>query len=364
MDQATDVRVRDHLQRMLTTRDPFSTAIRSAQMAMLVTDPKLPDNPIVFANDAFLDMTGYRRDEVLGRNCRFLQGPETAKLSLKRLRDALRKAKPVSVDLLNYRKNGRPFWNGLHVSPAFDEAGRIDFFFGTQRDISRRVLRQHEDKLWEAAQFKRNSELEKALDTQKLLVREVDHRVKNSLQMISAMLMLQALSIPDPAVQRTLRDMLERVDALGLAHKRLYERSQSDCFDLQDFLRELVTDVMGAAGRRDILLDLRLAPVVTGADVAAALALVLNEALTNAVKHGFKAGRPGTLTVTLDAADGLVSIAVADDGPGLPPDGPKRFGSTLIRTLTDQLHATLDWRSTHPGTLFRISFPVAPTPGA
>ena len=364
MDQATDVLVRDHVQRLLTAKDPFSAAFRSAQLAMVVTNPRLPDNPIVFANDAFLAMTGYGRDEVLGRNCRFLQGPETAKASVKRLREALRRKKPVTVDLLNYRKDGRPFWNGLYVSPVFDDAGRLDFFFGAQLDVTSRIVRQHEDKPWEAAQFKRNAELEKALDAQKLLVREVDHRVKNSLQMVGAMLMLQALSIPDPKVQRTLREMLERVDALGLAHKRLYEKAQSNRFDLQDFLRELVTDVIGASGRKDITLDMRLAPVVTAADAAAALALVLNEALTNAIKHGFGAGRAGTLTVTLDAADGLVTIGIADDGPGLPPDGPKRFGSTLIRTLTDQLNATLDWRSTDPGTLFRISFPSDPVPDA
>ncbi len=364
MDQAPDVLDRERLRHTLTGREPFSAAIRSAQMAMVVTDPNLPDNPIVFVNDAFLRMTGYDRAEVLGRNCRFLQGPDTAKVSLKCLSDGLRKRRPVSVDLLNYRKDGQPFWNGLHISPVFGEDGRLDYFFGAQLDITPRMARQQEDKLWEAAQFQRNADLQKALDTHKLLLREVDHRMKNSLQMVSATLMLQALSIPDPKVQQTLREMLERVDAVGLAHKRLYEKGQADRFDLADFLRELASDVVAASGCANIALDLRLQPVAIGAEAAAALALVLNEALTNAVKHGFKAGRMGTLGVTLDVVDEVVSIGIADDGPGLPADGPERFGSTLIRTLTDQLHATLDWRSTHPGTLFRLSFPLDPSEAA
>ncbi len=360
MNQISDLEARAPAVAPPLSSESLVAAIGAVQMAMVVTDPKRDDNPIVFANDAFLTLTGYARGEVLGRNCRFLQGPDTSKLAVKRIRDALRRRRAVSLDLLNYRKDGTPFWNDLYLSPVFDAAGRLDYFFGAQLNATRRVLRQNEDKRLEAAQVRRNADLEAALETQRLLFREVDHRVKNSLQMVGAMLTLQALGIPDPAVQATLREMLDRVEALGLAHRRFYEKAQTDRFDLADFLRELATDVVGAAGRRDIRLVLALEPVTVGADQAAALALVLNEALTNAVKHGFAGGRPGTLRVSLTAAGGRVSVGVADDGPGLPADAPQRFGTTLIRTLVDQLGATLDWHATDPGTLFRLTLPPDP----
>ena len=114
----------------------FEQALAQADMAVCITDPRLPDNPIVFANEAFLDITGYRLTEVLGRNCRFLQGAGTNQEHIQRLRDALKNETSILVELQNYRKDGTPFWNALHVGPIFNEAGELIYFFGSQMDVS------------------------------------------------------------------------------------------------------------------------------------------------------------------------------------------------------------------------------------
>lgn len=117
-------------------------------MPMTVTDPHLPDNPIVFANRAFLEMTGYSAEEVIGNNCRFLQGPETDPASISDVRQSIETRSEFATEVLNYRKDGSSFWNALFVSPVFDDHGNLVYFFGSQLDVSRR--RDAEDALRQA----------------------------------------------------------------------------------------------------------------------------------------------------------------------------------------------------------------------
>ena len=116
--------------------DPFAAAVRATQMPMIVTDPGQHDNPIVFVNDAFLRLTGYTRLEVTGRNCRFLQGPETDPDAVERVRDAVRQQEEIRIDLINYRKDGSTFHNGLFVGPVRDADGKVIYFFAAQLDVS------------------------------------------------------------------------------------------------------------------------------------------------------------------------------------------------------------------------------------
>ncbi|MGU3476873.1 PAS domain S-box protein [Methylobacterium sp. D48H] len=117
--------------------DLLFTAADKTRMAMIVTDPNLPDNPIVFANRAFLELSGYAAEELIGRNCRFLQGPETDPAHVDRIRQAVAARRDVVVELLNYRRDGSTFVNELYVSPVFGLHGELLFFFGSQLDLTR-----------------------------------------------------------------------------------------------------------------------------------------------------------------------------------------------------------------------------------
>jgi PAS domain S-box-containing protein len=105
-------------------------------MPMVLADPNLADCPVVYCNDAFCDLTGYERAEILGRNCRFLQGPDTDRDAVRRIAEALAQRRHVHEDLYNYRKDGRGLWVALEISPVFDEDGSLRFFFGSQVDIT------------------------------------------------------------------------------------------------------------------------------------------------------------------------------------------------------------------------------------
>jgi PAS domain S-box-containing protein len=113
-----------------------SELIASSSVAAVVSDARLPDNPIVACNESFCALTGYSRDEVLGRNCRFLAGPETEPWLTETLRTGIRLRQPVMVEILNYRKNGQPFRNAVMVAPVFDESGAADYFIGSQIELA------------------------------------------------------------------------------------------------------------------------------------------------------------------------------------------------------------------------------------
>jgi len=116
--------------------DPFVAAVRATRMPMIITNPRLDDNPVVFANDSFCRLTGYGRDEILGRNCRFLQGDDTDPAAVRAIHDAVEAVRPIEIDIRNHRKSGEPFWNRLLLAPVFDEAGKLAYFFASQVDVT------------------------------------------------------------------------------------------------------------------------------------------------------------------------------------------------------------------------------------
>ena len=119
-------------------------AVVAAGLSFTISDPRLPDNPLVFVNPAFERTTGYSREEVQGRNCRFLQGPDTDPDAVEAVREALRSREHRTITLLNYRKDGSAFWNELAISPVFDATGELTHFVGIQSDVTARVAVEHE----------------------------------------------------------------------------------------------------------------------------------------------------------------------------------------------------------------------------
>lgn len=353
MDAGDDWLLTQKVHAGLGKSDPFAAAVRSTRMAMLITDPRQHDNPIVFANDAFLRLTGYSRSEVTGRNCRFLQGPETSSDDIAKIRDAIRAQIDIDVDILNYRKDGSSFHNALHISPVHSETGELMFFFSSQLDVSDRYMALRE-------QAATNAALASALEAKTLLVREIDHRVKNNLQMVSSMVRLQSRTLPDPALRASFMATVERIEALSTVHRRLHESDAMQTIDMADLIDDLAGDLVVATGRQDIALDLRLVHVEIPADKSAGLALLLNETITNALKHAFPDGRAGRLSIGNDLEDGHIVLNIEDDGIGMPTERPTHpsFGSELIETLCRQLNALRTVSAAVPsGTSVEYRFP-------
>nr|CAB3488798.1 unnamed protein product [Digitaria exilis] len=117
----------------------LATTLERIEKNFVITDPRLPDNPIIFASDSFLQLTEYSREEILGRNCRFLQGPETDRGTVKKIRDAIDNQTEVTVQLINYTKSGKKFWNLFHLQPMRDQKGDVQYLIGVQLDGTERA---------------------------------------------------------------------------------------------------------------------------------------------------------------------------------------------------------------------------------
>ena len=156
-------------------------AVDAINNVIVITDPALPDNPIIFVNKGFESMTGYTRDEALGRNCRFLQADDHDQPGVHRLREAIAQGKYICVELRNYRKDGSMFWNELYLSPIY-RGEELRYFFGVQNDVtSRKEAEASNQQLTETGE-----QLKRAIETAMRDASWFSHRVLAQLAIIRA----------------------------------------------------------------------------------------------------------------------------------------------------------------------------------
>ncbi|WP_235538488.1 PAS domain-containing protein [Sphingomonas sp. Root710] len=344
--------------------DPFFAAVRATRMPMVITDPRQPDNPIVFCNRAFQTLSGYTRDEILGRNCRFLQGPETDRATVREIHDAVEAGRDCAVDLLNYRKDGSTFWNALYLSPVRGATGEIQFFFASQLDVTDRI-EAHRTVAAQKAEVerevvRRTAALQAALEEKTMLLNEVDHRVKNNLTMVGSLLRLQTRQNRDPSAEKPLNTMLQRIDALASVNRGLYQGADVKHFDVGAFARRLADDLVEASGQPDADVTLNLQPVTIPAEHAAAFGLIMNELLANALDHGGTADAPLKIVISILRDDDHGELVVSDNGPGFDANSSAEngMGIMLVRRLAKQFGGDVFWDSDAKGGKVTMSFPL------
>ncbi len=203
-----DITERKQAEAALLLRD---RAIQAVTQGILITDPNQPDNPIIYASPGFEALTGYAPEEVQGKNCRFLQGEETDLDAVAQVRTAIRDGRPCTVELLNFRKDGTPFWNELSISPVRDETGRLTHFVGVQADVTER--RRLESQFHQAQKMEAIGQLAGG----------VAHDFNNLLTIISGYSELLLLSLlPDDPTREAVKRIIEAGDrAAGLTRQLL-----------------------------------------------------------------------------------------------------------------------------------------------
>ena len=209
----------------------------------------------------------------------------------------------------------------------------------------------------------RTAELEAALRDRDLLLEEVHHRVKNNLQVISSLIGLQARAAGVSASRDVLEECRTRVHTIALIHEKLNRSQDFAGLPFSEYARDLSRDIFRAAcvSPSRISLELAVQPVVLALDKATPCGLLLNELITNALRHAFPDGRAGTVRVELAPAGAGLRLSVRDDGIGLPegldPVKSSSLGLQIVHTLVKQLHADLEIEVA-AGTCFRIMVPA------
>ena len=341
----------------------FALAFDASPTPMIVTDARQPDNPIVWANDAFFIHTGYGRDEVIGRNPRMLQGPETDVEEVRRIGRGVAACEPISTELLNYRKDGTAFWNAMTINPVYDPQGGIAYYYAAQADMTEkwrleRAMRGANDEL-ERQVGERTADLQSALTQKTALLHEVDHRVKNNLQVISSLMLLKARRTPEGEAREALMGMAERIGALSTAHRMLYSAGDATRFDLAEFTADLLSDINAGVPPERTRVEAEVDAIAVSAAMAAPLALLIHELTTNALRHAFPGARVGRVTVTAHREVHGMHLVIEDDGIGMPETiNPAGFGRNLVEMVVRQLRGTIDWQAGAPGTRVDIHLPL------
>lgn len=234
---------------------------------------------------------------------------------------------------------GRAYFDGE------GDARNARLFIGTMRDITDTEKAQ--------------SALNAALEKQEILLHEVNHRVKNSLQLVSSLLRLQSRRISDQTVRQQLDDATARISTIAQIHQRLYRDQNFERINFGAFLSELCADLQGSAA--NCSLEVRSPDFSMTTDRAISLGLVVNELLTNAFKYAYPNGS-GPVTVSVDLpATGDIAVSVADEGVGLPSGftvaGGRNLGMILVSSLISQLSGKIVVRKLNRGACFVVTLP-------
>jgi two-component sensor histidine kinase len=203
--------------------------------------------------------------------------------------------------------------------------------------------------------------LRNALEHQKVLLNEINHRVKNSLQLVASLFSLQAAAADDPRIRQSLQAALGRITAIARIHEHLYRSPDVITVDLASYLGDICSDLAALAPQCEITCQIE-GPIAVATDHAVRIALLTTELITNAVKH---AG-PGRIVARMSVSEQTrsITLTVQDEGPGLPDEftmkGAQTLGMRIIGALAEQMGASLTAKSTHPGAEFVAEIPVEP----
>lgn len=315
------------------TEERYRLLVESASDGILLADAS---GAILWANAQAAEILGYSIAELREMSLRDWLGPQEAA--------CLRKAV----------ESGRRWFQEC---PARRGDGAVVTLELSARALSRgwwmMILRDV------TARKQAEERMRAALHEKEVLLREVHHRVKNNLQIVSSILQLQARRIQDAEALARFRDSLDRIRAIALLHETLYRSEELARVSLTAYVRALVERLAAGYADQRVRLEMELEEIRTDLDTAMPCGLILNELVSNALRHAFPDGRPGCVRVRLARAGDRIELAVADDGVGLPgewnPGRAASLGMELIAAFARQLRAELTLNR-ECGTCFTLRF--------
>jgi len=330
-------------------------AMEESPVGITLAEADGGDNELVYLNQGFEDLTGYGA-EMLGEDCRFLQGEDTADQTRAEVREAIDDERPIAVDILNYRANGQKFWNRLSIAPIRDDDGTVTHYVGFQTDITERKIR------------------ERRLE---VMGRVLKHNLRNKMNLIEGYAALLEGMVDEEEQRRsvsvisdTAADLMGIADAVGKVDKTLSEPESTAPVDLRDQLVELRSRIQSRYPDADVTLSVPDDDPIPATVVG--LMIAVEEAVENAVKHNDAAHPSVRVRVERRPPDWLV-IEIEDDGRGIPDHETRvlesgetslthadRLGIWLMYWVVAKAGGEFDIETGPDGTTVRLEVPTHP----
>lgn len=297
------------------------------------------------ANQAALKVHGYAREELVGKPVSILETDVSSEDTALR-RAEMRKNGQSVFEVRHRRKNGTFFEAEASVREI--RLGETVYAISCERDITERKSAE--------------AKIKASLAEKEVLLKEIHHRVKNNLQVVSSLLNLQSRAIKDEAAQTALRESRARVNAMALVHETLYSARDFSNLDMSGYVGRLMRGIIHSfMGGAEVSFSSEICDCSLSVDTAVSLGLILNELVSNALKYAFADGRRGKLKIGLAKGTEGYLLSVEDDGPGLPADfdplKAKSLGMQLVTTLAKQISGAVEVSSVK-GTRIVVRFPA------
>jgi PAS domain S-box-containing protein len=322
----------------------LSHVVEQSPVSVVVTDTT---GSIEYVNPKFSEVTGYSREEILGKNPRVLKSGLMAPSLYVDLWNTISGSRDWRGELCNRRKDGSIYWELAVISPLVDQTGKTTNYIAIKEDIT---LRKHME-----------DDLRESIREKDVLLSEVHHRVKNNLQIISSLLNLESGKYMDSSVRGAFEVSQRRVRAIAQVHERLFASENVAEIDLGEQLFQLAQELETGYGREGITVVFDVERCLIPIDLAVPCGLIANELITNAFKHAFPGNRFGTITIRLHhIGSSSVEFAVCDDGIGstnLSSDTEmSKLGLILVKNLAEQISADLKIDISH-GSCITVIIP-------
>jgi len=338
--------LRDSESKIRESEGRFRALFENAGDAIYLSDVS---GRLLNVNNEAQRQTGYSRGELLKLHVHDLDTAYDTPEAIQELRSRIDVGTVAAFETEHRSKDGGVYPVEMRVA-CFD-LGAQTAFISVARDITERK--------------KIERRMAASLREKDILLREIHHRVKNNLQIISSLLSLQEHGVNNPEIQAVLAESRGRVTSMALIHEQLYRSRDFDAIGIEDYLGQLLPRLIAAyKGGRRVSLIQELPAVSLSLDQAIPFGLIMNELVTNSLKHGLKDRDQGEVSVRLTLDGDTLDVIVEDDGAGLPqgfdPAAVNTLGLQIVVLLTDQLRGTLSVESA-PGARFRLRFPFDPS---
>ena len=296
-------------------------------------------------NSAATRLLGYTAAEIMGKSLSLLIPPDRVEEELQLLTRIERGQRVANLEAGRVRKDGHLIDMAITISPIKDVSGKVVGVSKIARDITDRK--------------KAAERITASLREKDALLREIHHRVKNNMQVVSSLLQLQANYVQDPKALASFEDCQERIRTMALIHEKLYRTEGLAQIDFKDYLESLIEMLLRAQSRGvKIRSELQVEPIALGIDTAIPLGLIANELISNSLKHAFSGRAEGLVRISLRRLpDNEIQFSIGDDGGGVAADftESRSLGLRLVKILTGQIKGRMEYKNEN-GANFSIMF--------